>query len=231
MSNDYEKVIIALDTPNEKRALELVRLLKDKVSTFKVGLELFCFNGPDIVKKINDQGCKVFLDLKFHDISNTVAGAARAAANTDAFMFNVHASGGREMMRKAREAVASAGTPNKPIILGVTVLTSLDEKDLNAVNIDKTPLEQVITLAKLAKDSDLDGVVASPKEITAIREAVGQDFLIVTPGVRPSWATVGDQKRVMTPREALDAGADYIVVGRPVTAAEDPVKALDELFR
>jgi orotidine-5'-phosphate decarboxylase len=230
MSYDYNKVIIALDTPDEQKALNLVKLLKHKVSIFKVGLELFCSQGPEIVKKINDQGCKVFLDLKFHDIPNTVAGAARAALSTGAFMFNVHASGGREMMRKAREIIDTACVPEKPIILAVTVLTSLDETDLNDISISKPPMEQVKTLALLTKESGLDGVVASPKEITAIREAVGQDFIIVTPGVRPTWAMAGDQKRIMTPAEALESGASYIVVGRPVTAASDPAEAIDKLF-
>lgn len=230
MSYDYSKVIIALDTPDEQKALELVKLLKHKVSVFKVGLELFCSEGPEIVNKINDLGCKVFLDLKFHDIPNTVAGAARAALSTGAFMFNVHASGGREMMRKVRETVDSAELPEKPIVIAVTVLTSLDESDLNDINISKSPLEQVKTLALLTKESGLDGVVASPREITAIREVAGQDFVIVTPGVRPAWAQAGDQKRIMTPAEALDAGASYIVVGRPVTAAPDPVEAIDKLF-
>lgn len=230
MSYDYSKVIIALDTTDEQKALELVKLLKHKVSVFKVGLELFCSEGPVIVKKINDLGCKVFLDLKFHDIPNTVAGAARAALSTGAFMFNVHASGGREMMRKVRETVDSAELPEKPIVIAVTVLTSLDESDLNDINISKSPLEQVKTLALLTKESGLDGVVASPREITAIREVAGQDFVIVTPGVRPAWAQAGDQKRIMTPAEALDAGASYIVVGRPVTAAPDPVEAIDKLF-
>lgn len=231
MSYDYNKVIIALDTPDEQKALNLVKLLKHKVSIFKVGLELFCSQGPEIVKKINDQGCKVFFDLKFHDIPNTVAGAARAALSTGAFMFNVHASGGCEMMRRVRETVDAAQLPEKPIILAVTVLTSLDEKDLNDINISKSPLEQVKTLALLTKEAGLDGVVASPKEITAIREAVGQDFIIVTPGVRPTWAMAGDQKRIMTPAEALDSGASYIVVGRPVTAAADPAEAIDKLFQ
>ncbi|MGB3977864.1 MAG: orotidine-5'-phosphate decarboxylase [Tepidanaerobacteraceae bacterium] len=230
MSYDYSKVIIALDTPDEQKALELVKLLKHKVSVFKVGLELFCSQGPVIVNKINDLGCKVFLDLKFHDIPNTVAGAARAALSTGAFMFNVHASGGREMMRKVRETVDSAELPEKPIVIAVTVLTSLDESDLNDINISKSPLEQVKTLALLTKESGLDGVVASPREITAIREVAGQDFVIVTPGVRPAWAQAGDQKRIMTPAEALDAGASYIVVGRPVTAAPNPVEAIDKLF-
>lgn len=230
MSYDYSKVIIALDTPEEEKALNIVKLLKHKVSIFKVGLELFCSQGPEIVKKINDLGCKVFLDLKFHDIPNTVAGAAKAALSTQAFMFNVHASGGREMMRKVRETVDAASVSEKPIVLAVTVLTSLDERDLKDINISKSPLEQVKTLALLTKQAGLDGVVASPKEITAIREAVGQDFIIVTPGVRPGWAQAGDQKRIMTPQEALEAGASYIVVGRPVTAAPDPVEALDKLF-
>ncbi|HQE05509.1 MAG: orotidine-5'-phosphate decarboxylase [Tepidanaerobacteraceae bacterium] len=230
MSYDYSKVIIALDTPDEQKALELVKLLKHKVSVFKVGLELFCSEGPEIVNKINDLGCKVFLDLKFHDIPNTVAGAARAALSTGAFMFNVHASGGREMMRKVREMIDAAELPEKPIVIAVTVLTSLDESDLNDINISKSPLEQVKTLALLTKESGLDGVVASPREITAIREVAGQDFVIVTPGVRPAWAQAGDQKRIMTPAEALDAGASYIVVGRPVTAAPNPVEAIDKLF-
>ncbi|MFY9473539.1 MAG: orotidine-5'-phosphate decarboxylase [Tepidanaerobacteraceae bacterium] len=230
MSYDYSKVIIALDTPDEQKALELVKLLKHKVSVFKVGLELFCSEGPVIVNKINDLGCKVFLDLKFHDIPNTVAGAARAALSTGAFMFNVHASGGREMMRKVREMIDAAELPEKPIVIAVTVLTSLDESDLNDINISKSPLEQVKTLALLTKESGLDGVVASPREITAIREVAGQDFVIVTPGVRPAWAQAGDQKRIMTPAEALDAGASYIVVGRPVTAAPNPVEAIDKLF-
>ena len=181
MPYDYRKVIIALDTPNEQKALHLVRLLKHKVSTFKVGLELFCSHGPEIVKKINQEGCKVFLDLKFHDIPNTVSGAAKAALYTQAFMFNVHASGGREMMQKTRQAVDNAGISPKPIILAVTVLTSLDENDLKDINIGKSPIEQVKTLAQLTKESGLDGVVASPREISAIRETVGEDFIIVTP--------------------------------------------------
>ncbi len=230
MKYDYSRVIIALDTPDEQKALETVRLLKNKISIFKVGLELFCSQGPEIVKKINAEGCKVFLDLKFHDIPNTVAGAAKAALSTQAFMFNVHASGGREMMRHVREAVDNVDIVEKPIILAVTVLTSLDERDLKDINISKSPLEQVKSLALMTKESGLDGVVASPKEISAIREAVGQDFIIVTPGVRPTWAAVGDQKRVTTPAQALDAGANYIVVGRPVTAAPDPTKALEKLF-
>ncbi|MDD4569304.1 MAG: orotidine-5'-phosphate decarboxylase [Tepidanaerobacteraceae bacterium] len=230
MQYDYNKVIIALDTPNEQKALQTVRLLKNKVSIFKVGLELFCSQGPGIVKKINDEGCKVFLDLKFHDIPNTVVGAAKSALSTGAYMFNVHASGGREMMKNVRKAVDNIDVAEKPIILAVTVLTSLDDSDLVDLNIIKSSMDQVKSLAMMTKESGLDGVVASPREISAIREAVGKDFIIVTPGVRPTWAAAGDQKRITTPEEALDAGASYIVVGRPVTAAPDPVAAFDKLF-
>jgi orotidine-5'-phosphate decarboxylase len=232
----YEKVIIALDTPDEQKALDMVELLKGKISVFKVGLELFCAVGPDIVKKINEMGCKVFLDLKFHDIPATVAGAAKDAVKTGAFLFNLHAMGGRQMMEKAREAVDKMTGElqfrdnMKPKILAVTVLTSLDDRDLEDLNIHSSAFDQAVALAKMAKACGLDGVVASPKEITAIREAVGKDFLIVTPGVRPVWASKGDQKRVMTPRQALDAGADYIVVGRPITAASKPLEALEQLF-
>ncbi|HHW02273.1 MAG TPA: orotidine-5'-phosphate decarboxylase [Thermoanaerobacterales bacterium] len=230
MSRDFDHVIIALDTPHEQKALETVRILKKKISIFKVGLELFCSTGPDIVRKINMEGCRVFLDLKFHDIPNTVAGAARAAANTGAFMFNVHASGGREMMIRAKEEIDKSNSAQRPLILAVTVLTSLDDQDLKDINITKSTLDQAVDLAKLAKECGLDGVVASPKEISAIRQAQGRDFIIVTPGVRPTWAAPGDQKRVMTPAQALEAGADYIVIGRPVTAAPDPIKAVEAIF-
>jgi len=236
MPHDLDRVIVALDTPDEQKALEIVRILKTKTSIFKVGLELFCSAGPDIVKKINMEGCRVFLDLKFHDIPNTVAGAARAAASTGAFMFNIHASGGREMMKKAKQAVDSAHDEMrkanifKPLLIAVTVLTSLDDRDLADINIAKSAPAQAVDLAKLAKECGLDGVVASPKEVPAIRQALGSGFVIVTPGVRPAWASAQDQKRVMTPAQALEAGADYIVIGRPVTAAPDPVKAMEAIF-
>jgi len=237
MQHDLDRAIIALDTPDEQKALEIVRLLKTKISIFKVGLELFCSAGPGIVKKINMEGCRVFLDLKFHDIPNTVAGAARAAVSTGTFMFNIHASGGREMMKKAREAVdlvydeMQEADIFKPLLIAVTVLTSLDDRDLADINIAKSTQDQAVDLAKLAKECGLDGVVASPKEISAIRQALGRDFVIVTPGVRPTWASAQDQKRVMTPAQALEAGADYIVIGRPVTAAPDPVKAIEAIFK
>lgn len=231
--NLYEKVIIALDTPDEHKALNLVKTLKHKVNYFKVGLELFCFAGPSIVQKIVDQGCKVFLDLKFHDIPNTAAGAVSSSIKTGASMINLHALGGRKMMEEAKEAaikVSSKLQIPKPIILAVTVLTSLSDEDLLELNIQKNTRDQVVSLAKLTKESGLDGVVASPLEIKDIREAVGEDFKIVTPGVRPTWAEKKDQKRVMTPQKALEQGADFIVIGRPVTAANDPKVALDKIF-
>ncbi|MCR4430415.1 MAG: orotidine-5'-phosphate decarboxylase [Tepidanaerobacteraceae bacterium] len=237
MQRKFDSVIIALDTPDGQRALEMVRLLKNKISIFKVGLELFCSAGPSIIKKINEEGCKVFLDLKFLDIPTTVAGAVRASASTGAFMLNIHASGGREMMMKAKEAANAVffdeikkGVGLKPLLIAVTVLTSLSDRDLLETNIEKSTREQAVALAKLAKDCGMDGVVASPKEIAAIRRELGPDFVIVTPGVRPSWADANDQKRVATPGEALAAGADYIVIGRPVTAASDPAKALEDIF-
>jgi orotidine-5'-phosphate decarboxylase len=235
---DFSKVIVALDTPDEQKALKLVRALKQKVSTFKVGLELFCSVGPNIINEINGQGCSVFLDLKFHDIPNTVVGAAKAAVRAGAFMFNVHASGGSEMMSGAvkaaeeeyKERFRSCCRHKRPLMLAVTVLTSLDDRDLADVNIVKPAGEQARDLAVLAKKSGMDGVVASPKEVADIRRALGDDFVIVTPGVRPAWAASDDQKRIMTPTDAVDAGADYIVIGRPVTGAADPLLALERIF-
>lgn len=235
---DYEKVIVALDTPDEKRALQLVEMLRQKVSTFKVGLELFCSAGPNIINKINEQGCKVFLDLKFHDIPNTVAGAARAAVRTGVFMFNLHASGSSLMMRAAVKAAREeyekssnqlAGN-KRPLLLAVTLLTSLNDNDLTQINIAKPAAQHVVDLAVLAKKSGMDGVVSSPKEVAEIRRVVGDDFVIITPGARPLWAAKDDQKRIMTPIDAIDAGANYIVIGRPVTAAIDPVYAIQRIF-
>ncbi|MDN5332464.1 MAG: orotidine-5-phosphate decarboxylase [Tepidanaerobacteraceae bacterium] len=233
MEEYFKRVIIALDTPDEKRALELVRLLKNRVGIFKVGLELFTGAGPSIVRRINEEGCRVFLDLKFHDIPNTVYGAVKQAARLGAFMLDVHASGGRKMMewaKKAADEVFEGDSEKRPKILAVTVLTSLDGEDLKEMNVEKSPREQVLSLAKMAKEAGLDGVVASPEEVREIKEVLGRDFLVVTPGVRPAFAAALDQKRVMTPLDAIKAGADYIVIGRPVTAAEDPPAALEKIF-
>jgi orotidine-5'-phosphate decarboxylase len=204
------KLIVALDVDSYERAAALVKDLRDAVEIFKVGSILFTRVGPKIVDFINEQGRKCFLDLKFYDIPNTVAKAVESAAALRVFMLTVHASGGEEMLRAATQSI-----PGRPVILGVTVLTSVGG------NVQK----EVLRLAKQAQQCGLNGVVASPHEIGLIRKAVGDKFLIVTPGIRPSWAETGDQKRVMTPAEAVAAGADYIVVGRPIIGATHPVAA------
>ena len=224
-----ERIIVALDVDSAKAAKEAVRTLSGRVGAFKIGFELFVSEGPSIVKMVQDEGGKVFLDLKFHDIPNTVAKAAKAAVRMGAAFFDVHASGGRAMMEKAaitaEEEAAVLGI-SPPISLAVTVLTSLTADDLrDDLNIGKTPEEQVVSLALLARECGIRGVVSSPKEAAAIRAAVGRDFVIVTPGVRPAWAATDDQKRFTTPLEAVNAGADYLVIGRPILKANDPAEA------
>jgi orotidine-5'-phosphate decarboxylase len=203
------KLIVALDVDDFDRATALVRDLAEAVDTFKVGSQMFTRVGPKIIEFINAAGKQVFLDLKFHDIPNTVAKAVESAAALKVFMLTVHVSGGAEMLK------AAAGIPRRPALLGVTVLTSV------AGNVGA----DVRRYALLARDCGLEGVIASPHEIKMLREAMGEKFLIVTPGIRPSWADAGDQKRVMTPSEAVAAGANYIVVGRPIIAAPDPLAA------
>ncbi len=224
------KIIIPLDVDTPKKAVELVEVLRDEVGAFKVGLELVNSAGLGIFDKIRAAGAeKIFYDCKFHDIPNTVAGASRAAAKMDVWMFNVHCSGGFAMMKAAKDAAVETAerlgvTP--PLVIGVTVLTSIDQDTLNnELRVPGTVADQVVNLAKLAKQAGLDGVVASPHEIEAIRAACGPDFLIVTPGVRPLGGDLGDQKRVMTPAEAVQRGADYLVIGRPIIKAEDPKAA------
>jgi len=229
-----DRLIIALDVDSEDKALEAVRRLKKSARFFKVGFELFSSCGPDIVGKIRKSGCEVFLDLKFHDIPNTVAKAARSVTGLGVYMFNVHALGGFDMMKAAAVACAEEATRlkiAKPRILAVTVLTSMDENALKKTGINYNISSQVVRLAKLAKDAGLDGVVASPQEAKIIRESLGKDFLIVTPGVRPASAEPGDQKRIATPKEAIDAGADFIVVGRPILEAGDPVKSAQDILK
>jgi orotidine-5'-phosphate decarboxylase len=222
------KLIIALDVDTQEKALGLVDALKADVRFFKIGLELFSACGPGIVYAVKRTGCEVFLDLKFHDIPTTVAKAAASVTKLGAQLFNVHALGGYDMMRKTAEAVAAEAARlkiSRPKILAVTVLTSMDENALKKVGIGAIIRDEVDALARLAKEAGLDGVVASPRETRMIREALGPSFLIVTPGVRPAWAGVDDQKRIATPKEAIDDGASFIVVGRPVTAAQDPAAA------
>lgn len=229
MSRAKERLIIALDVDTAGEAEALVSRLQDHVGLFKVGMQLFNSEGPDIIKRIHRLGGRVFLDLKLHDIPNTVGQAAAVLTRLGVFMFNVHTAGGSEMMRKAAAgAVRAAGEAgvSLPLVIGVTVLTSINQAIMeNEIGIPGGIQDQVVKWAKLAKESGLNGVVASPKEITAIREACGPEFVIITPGVRPEWAAVNDQKRVMTPKEAVKAGASYLVVGRPITGAANPVEA------
>ncbi len=219
---------VALDTPDLERALTLARSLSTAVGGIKLGLEFLSAHGPDGLRRLIDEGLPVFADVKFHDIPNTVAGAARALSSLGVAIFNVHASGGVAMMRAAKDAALGAAVPSK--VLAVTVLTSLGPEDLARVGQGMKIEEQVVRLALLAREAGLDGVVCSPREIAAVRQACGSNFLIVTPGIRPSGAELGDQVRVMTPGEAVKAGADILVIGRPLTAAKDPVAAARALL-
>ncbi|RZQ54443.1 orotidine-5'-phosphate decarboxylase [Pseudoalteromonas phenolica] len=225
--HDSKKVLIALDYDNEQAALDFVKQLSPHTCRLKVGKEMFTYFGPQFVKQLVDLGFDVFLDLKFHDIPNTVAKAVTAAAELGVWMVNVHASGGLEMMQKAKEALAKY--ENGPLLIAVTVLTSMDQAQLSRLGVDKTPQEQVLYLAKLAQEAGLDGVVCSAQEAESLKTELGVDFKLVTPGIRPIGADVGDQKRIMTPKKAVEAGSDYLVIGRPITKAEDPVKALEAI--
>ncbi|HHQ42995.1 MAG TPA: orotidine-5'-phosphate decarboxylase [Chromatiales bacterium] len=218
------RLIVALDRPDRAAALETAARLDPACCAVKVGKELFTAAGPGVVEALQARGFRVFLDLKFHDIPNTVAGACRAAAALGVWMLNVHALGGRRMMEAAREAVDGAARP--PVLLAVTVLTSMGKEDLAEVGIEGPPEAAVLRLARLAHASGMDGVVCSPRELRALRAALGSGFRLVTPGVRPAGAPAGDQRRTATPAEAVAAGADHLVIGRPVTQADDPVGVL-----
>jgi len=224
-----EKLIVALDVDSHTRAMELVSKLAGQVGLFKVGMELFYAAGPGIIRDITASGAGVFLDLKLHDIPNTVGRAAGVLARYGAAIINVHAAGGRDMMRAARESAAEEalkhGVP-APMVIAVTVLTSIDQQAFNSdIGLPGAIKDRVRAWALLAKETGLDGVVCSPEEIAPVRAACGPDFKIITPGIRPAGAATGDQRRVMTPSEAVRAGADYIVIGRPVTGAPDPAAA------
>ena len=221
------KIIFALDVPTFADAKHWVSVLSGHVGMFKVGKQLFTSHGPDIVRMVENFGGEVFLDLKYHDIPNTVAMASLEAARLGARLINLHALGGYEMMARTVEALDKefAGK-ERAKVLAVTILTSSTEETLREVGIERPVPEMVVRLASLAKKAGIDGVVASPLEVPLIREACGPDFLVVTPGVRPATASVDDQKRVMTPGEAVRAGADYLVIGRPISAAADPVAAV-----
>lgn len=219
-----ERILVALDTTDVDRAQALAATLSGHVGGIKIGKEFFTAHGPQGVRTVAGDGQPLFLDLKFHDIPNTVAGAIKSALALKPAILNVHAGGGSAMMRAATAAVAESDEP-RPLLIAVTVLTSLGDDDLAEIGIAASAQEQVVRLAKLAQDCGLDGVVCSAREITAIRDACGAAFKLVVPGIRPVWAAKGDQKRVMTPAEAVRLGADYLVIGRPITGADDPVAA------
>ncbi len=226
-ASNADRIIIALDVQTKEDGIALVSRLKD-ARTFKVGLELFTAEGPALFRKLKALRKDIFLDLKLHDIPNTVAGAVRSALKHGVQMMTLHTSGGREMMAGAAEAAkagAGAGKGPKPLLLGVTVLTSLKGPDLEEVGMSPDVATQVVRLAGLAKVAGMDGVVCSPREIEVLRREFGRDLIIVTPGIRPVWAAAQDQKRVMTPAEAVAKGADYLVIGRPITGAPSPNEA------
>ncbi len=223
------KIIVALDYSDAQSALALVARLQPALCRLKVGKELFTAAGPQLVEQLMQRGYEVFLDLKFHDIPNTTAQACKAAASLGVWMVNVHALGGRRMMEAAREAVAQAVRP--PKLIAVTVLTSMAQQDLSELGIADTPAEMVLRLAALARASGLDGVVCSAQEAAMLRQHCGGEFCLVTPGIRPADAEVFDQARIMTPRAALENGASYLVIGRPITRAADPLLALQSISR
>ena len=218
------KIIIALDYPAAAPALALAERLQPELCRLKVGKELFTATGPALLEQLMRRGFEIFLDLKFHDIPNTTAQACKAAAGLGVWMVNVHALGGRKMLEAAREALASSTQP--PRLIAVTLLTSMAQEDLADIGIKATPAEMVRRLAMLAQDSGLDGVVCSAQEAALLRKQCGNEFCLVTPGIRPAQASLDDQSRVMTPLAALQAGASYLVIGRPITKAADPLQAL-----
>jgi len=225
MTKAADKIIVALDVATKKEALVLVDQLREQISFFKIGLQLYTAEGPEIVRAVLSTGAKVWLDLKLHDIPNTVAGAVESATNLGVHMLTIHLSGGSEMIR-----AATAARANTMSILGVTVLTSATEQTLREIGIADKVDDQVLRLAKLGVDAEIDGIVASPHEIKALRHEFGDEIKIVVPGIRPARSEADDQKRVMTPRQALDAGADYLVIGRPITTHPNPREAVAKIL-
>ena len=219
------KILVALDVSNEPDAMALAGRLDSSLCRLKIGKELFTACGPQLVERLVSQGHEIFLDLKFHDIPNTVAKAVSAAADLGVWMVNVHASGGERMMVAAREALDKR-VGQQPLLIGVTVLTSMDQADLQGVGVACEPQDQVVRLAALAKKSGLDGVVCSAQEVLLLRAAIEAPFTLVTPGIRPADAAADDQRRIVTPQKALADGSDYLVIGRPITQALDPGRAL-----
>ncbi len=221
------RILVALDYADAASARAFVARVRPELCRLKVGKELFTTAGPDFVRELAGQGYDVFLDLKFHDIPNTVAQACKAAARLGVWMMNVHASGGPRMLTAAREALE--GLSHRPRLIAVTVLTSMGPEELAAIGVSATPEEQVARLAALTQSAGLDGVVCSAREAPVLRRQAGPGFLLVTPGIRPAGADAGDQTRILTPAQALAAGADYLVIGRPITQAPDPIAALQQI--
>lgn len=223
------RIIVALDFPATEPALELVSVLDPELCRLKIGKEMFTRFGPVIVEQLAGKGFDIFLDLKFHDIPSTVAAACAAAADMGVWMVNLHAAGGRRMMEAARERLEKQS--HRPLLIGVTILTSLSEKDIAEIGYLGVPADNVIRLARLTEDSGLDGIVCSPLEAIEVRPLVEPNFLLITPGIRPVTASLDDQKRVMAPLDALNNGADFLVIGRPITAAADPLASLRSIQR
>jgi len=222
-------VVVALDYDNADAALALANRLNPSDCRLKVGKELFTSSGPQVVERIMALGFDVFLDLKFHDIPNTCAKAVKAAAEMGVWMVNVHASGGRRMMDAAAEALSSYD--QAPLLIGVTVLTSMEAEDLNELGITNSPEQQVMALAKLTKESGLDGIVCSAQEAKSLRHAMGEEFCLVTPGIRPHGSDANDQRRIVTPKDAVSLGSDYLVIGRPITQAANPAQACADILQ
>jgi len=222
------KVVVALDFDKKNDALSFVDKISPSDCKLKVGKEMFTYFGPEFVKTLTDKGFDVFLDLKFHDIPNTVAKAVTAAADLGVWMVNVHASGGKQMMTKAKQALENYGN-DAPLLIAVTVLTSMSKADLCDLGITKTPAQQVDLLANLAKQSGLDGVVCSAMEAEQLKQSLGKEFKLITPGIRPAGFSSDDQQRIMTPEQAIKVGVDYLVIGRPITKSSDPQLVLKQI--
>lgn len=224
MDLNESPLIVALDYPDLSKAISMAELLDPKSCRVKVGKELYTKEGPKIIDALHQLGFDIFLDLKFHDIPNTTANAVAIAAELGVWMVNVHASGGRRMMEACVNSLSKFKSP--PLLIGVSVLTSMTEADLHEIGINSSPLDHVLKLGGLAKESGLDGLVCSAHEASLLKGELGEEFKLVTPGIRPEFSDKGDQKRIMTPSQALRAGSDYLVIGRPITQANDPLEAM-----